>query len=168
MGETIVACRSTSWRVFGLSLFLGAVAGLASFFWGALPAWPGHALELARLAFDRVGVTIVGLLPLGVWACVLLGRQIGQGGSANSLMEMDYGFISRNATLLGLLGTIVALAAAGNQLASDVGQGASGSILKIIPLVGQALISTIVGIVIALLADCALHVIERRRIRETA
>ena len=159
---------SRSWPVWGFSLLLGGLAAAGSFFWGALPAWPDRIAMLAKLAYHQVGVAILGLLPLGVWGIALLFRQVSRGGYTDDVMELDYGFISRNATLLGLLGTIIALAAAGSKLAIDVGQGSSGSILKIIPLVGQALISTILGIVIALMADCALHVIERRRIRETA
>ena len=151
-----------------VSAVLGAATAMASWFWGPLVHWPIQAWQLACKVYQTVGIAIVGLLPLGIWACTLFIRQADRTNSADPVMELDYGFISRTATLLGLLGTIIALAAAGGRLATDVSHGSSSSILKIIPLVGQALISSIVGIVISLFADLALHTIERKRLRNTS
>jgi hypothetical protein len=63
---------------------------------------------------------------------------------------------------LGLLGTVVALASAGATLAIEVESGSASAVLGIIPLVGQALISTIAGILLAVGADTVLHCVERR------
>ncbi len=108
-----------------------------------------------------VGIAIIGLAPLSIWVVRLLFLQFVRDTTDSDKLALDYAFIARNATLMGLLGTVVALASAGTVLSREVSEGSAAAILAVIPLVGQALISTIAGIVIAIFADSALHIHER-------
>ena len=38
------------------------------------------------------------------------------------------------------------------------------AILKVIPLTGQALVSTVAGLVVSMIAETALHVVERKTV----
>ena len=154
--------------MWGASAVFGASLSLAAILWGAPVNWLPEIWRLAARVYDLVGVTLIGLVPLGVWMIRLIIRDTRHIHSPQAaLRELDFGYISRTATILGLLGTIVALAAAGARLAADVVDGSSAAVLQIIPAVGQALFSTIAGLVIALIAETALHLRQRRRIEET-
>jgi hypothetical protein len=103
------------------------------------------------------------LAPLAVWTIYLFVKHVRKGW-ASTLTELHYGFSARNSVLLGLLGTVISLASAAKPLAEAGTQGSSAAIMKISTLVSQAVWSTIVGIVIALVADVGLHMIERYRL----
>ncbi|MBI3986807.1 MAG: MotA/TolQ/ExbB proton channel family protein [Lentisphaerae bacterium] len=125
---------------------------------GAGWVWRGGAY-----AYQQVGIVVVGLVPLAVWALRLVLAQL-RGARAGRRVELDYDYIARSSTLLGLLGTVISLSMATVQLAHEVTIGSSAAILKVIPLTGQALVSTMVGLMIAFVAETALHAIERSKI----
>jgi biopolymer transport protein ExbB/TolQ len=110
---------------------------------------------------------IIGLLPFGIWALRLTYKLLVRRNLDDpAKTQLDFAYIGRNATVLGLLGTVIALATAGAQMAQEVAQGSAAAVLRLIPCVGQALIATVLGLVIAFLADTALHIMERRQLRE--
>lgn len=146
----------TFWGLTGICVVL------VSYRFGDTFGGLGLTVRAVRGAFNKVGIVIIGLLPLAIWAVRLIWKQI-SGYRADAKMEMDYAYIARSATVLGLLGTITSLGIATSRLAGDVSAGSSSAILKVIPLTGQALVSTMVGLVIALAAETALHFIERRQ-----
>jgi hypothetical protein len=149
---------STRWATYLVALAAGGlVAGTAH---GLGDGTCG--LHWARQAYDAIGIVIVGLIPLSVWGGRLIWRQLTE-RTTNRRMELDYGYIARTSTLLGLLGTIISLSIATVQLGQEVSTGSNAAILKVIPMTGQALMSTFVGLVIALAAETALHLIERKQ-----
>src|SRR5262249_51334332 len=109
-----------------------------------------------------LGIVVVGIVPLAVWAAVLVGRQLLE-RTTDRKMQLDYGYISRTAPLLGLLGTVISLALATSQLEGVGSKVGTETILRVIPLTGQALVATIAGLLIALVAETALHVVERQQ-----
>lgn len=117
--------------------------------------------------WDACGIAFVGLVPLAIWLLRLMLKYLVLKEDASAAIQLDLAFISRNGPLLGLLGTVVALASAGATLAVDVESGAASAVLGVIPLVGQALLSTIAGIILAVGADTTLHVIERSDLRSS-
>ena len=166
MSYTEMSDQPRLWVALSLSMLLGAAVAWATRQWGAFWQWPAQVWMLVRTIYDLVGIALVGLAPISIWLTRLIVHQAIHRPKNHPIAELDYGYISRNATLLGLLGTIIALAMAGGRLAINVSSGASEAVLGIIPYVGQALFSTIVGIVIACIADTALHLMERQRIKE--
>jgi hypothetical protein len=140
----------------------GAGAGIAAF--GMGDPWGGaHWLWMSvRSLYHLLGMVMMALVPLAVWAVTLVARQCFQ-RTADRRMELDYGYISRTAPLLGLLGTVSSLALATSYLEGVGSAIGPDTILRIIPRTGQALVATIAGLVIALVAETALHIIERRQ-----
>ncbi|MGD0060497.1 MAG: MotA/TolQ/ExbB proton channel family protein [Verrucomicrobiia bacterium] len=121
----------------------------------------GWAWRHLRWCYERMGIVTVGLLPLGIWAVRLIIQQLSR-RHATGHMELDYAYIARSATILGLIGTIIALGAAGRKLAADIAAGTSSAIIQVVPLTGQALVCTMVGLIIALAAETGLHFAERK------
>ncbi|MEM9227413.1 MAG: MotA/TolQ/ExbB proton channel family protein [Verrucomicrobiota bacterium] len=155
-------------KVFGL-LALATLLGMVS----------GRLLEVDPVSllaglqsvlgqlWQAFGVALIGLLPLSLWLLRLVMRHVLDQAQADAPVMLDLAFIARNGPLLGLLGTVVALASAGATLASEVESGSTAAVLGVIPLVGQALFSTIAGIILAVAADTTLHVIERKHSETT-
>lgn len=139
----------------------GALTALAFYSFGDSWCGAGMIWHAVRGAFSKVGIVLIGLLPMGVWVLMLVVKQLA-GQRSEVRMRLDYAYIARSATVLGLLGTITSLGFATTRLAGDVAAGSSSAILKVIPLTGQALVSTMVGLVIALIAETALHVMDRK------
>jgi biopolymer transport protein ExbB/TolQ len=67
--------------------------------------------------------------------------------------------------MFGLLGTIISLALATAQFGGG-GKLTSEVILRVIPLTGQALVSTVFGLLIALVTETALHFLERKEAKD--
>lgn len=166
-GANVLSVRRM-WMTWICSGILGGLVAYASIAWGLPARWPMAVWRLLCRAYELVGVALVGLLPLALWLCRLFWQHMTQPREHNDFIELGYSVVQRQAPLWGLCGTIVALGAAGSRLATQVSNGSSAAVLQIIPLVGQALISTIVGIVIALVADTALYPIELKRLKEEA
>ena len=123
---------------------------------GALTAW-----KLAGKLTDSMGIVMLSLLPLGIWVVRLIIQQFLH-KRATGRMEVDYAYIARSGTILGLIGTIIALGAAGRKLAADMAAGKSNAIMEVVPLTGEALLCTMIGLIIAFAAETALHFLERK------
>src|SRR5262245_10097887 len=149
---------------FDLLLVGASGAGTAAAGYGMGDSWGGaHWLWLAvRSIYDLLGIVVVGMVPLAMWAAVLVGRQVLE-RKADHKMQLDYGYISRTAPLLGLLGTVISLTFATSQLRGVGTTVGTETILRIIPLTGQALVATIAGLLIAFVAETALHIVEREQ-----
>jgi hypothetical protein len=131
--------------------------------WGVPAQWPGHLVVLGSGAVGSVGPTIVFLGPLFIWLVVLVWRQYAYPDSVHQGLVKDYEIIATMGPILGLLGTVLALVAAGAALGEQVQAGSSANaVLAIIPKVAQALVSTAIGIVIQIVAEGALHVLYKK------
>jgi len=118
-----------------------------------------------KMAWNLVGVALIGLFPLFGWMLILVVKHTAQTKPIHKKELLDYEYISTSAPTWGLLGTIIALVMAGAVMAERLAAGSSSdTILGIIPLVSQALFSTVVGLFIQWIADTALHLIERKQI----
>ena len=162
----ISAPRAKAWIAWAFSAVLGGGIALATHVWGGWQTWPVHVWRVASWAYDQVGVVLIGLTPLCIWLTCLIYKQLGQSRETHIVTELDYDFIARQATSLGLLGTVISLLSACLKLSGEVAQGSAAAVLQIIPLVGQAVVSTAVGLVIAIFAQIPQHLLERRRLRK--
>lgn len=154
-----------SWGILFSCGFLGLVIALTLREAGDPWCGMGWVLSGLRRAYDAIGIVLVGLLPQGIWALRLVWRQF-LGPGATNRMELDYGYIARSATILGLLGTVISLGLATARLGDETLRGSHDALMRIVPLTGQALVSTATGLAIAFLAETALHFIERRQAHE--
>lgn len=102
--------------------------------------------ELLFMAYHKVGITIIALFPLAIWAAYAAIQ-------AEKHNDLTLSYIGTTAQRVGLLGTVIGIVAAtvaiGNKLNSDAAEAVTGAL----PAVGQALISTAVGFVIAISCD---------------
>ena len=153
--------RIEGWGLWVGGLAFGASLAIAAVLLGDATCGARSVLWLAKTLYSKVGVVVAGLLPLACWVVILAWRQW-RARKASSRTQLDFAYIARTATMLGLLGTVISLALATTELATEVTNNSSRAILKVIPLVGQKLMSTIVGLLVALAADTALHLIERK------
>lgn len=141
-------------KVLLVGLLAGAALALLN-----IP-FPLASVLLAALLriYNLVGVAIVGLLPLGIWAVCLGIKHLRDPDSVTEKDLLHYEYISASGPAWGLLGTVIALVMAGATMANRIAEGSSGEmIIGIIPMVTQALLSTVVGLVIQLVADNARH-----------
>ena len=120
-----------------LAFVLGAGLALVLSTWG---------LRAAAMVYHKIGITIIALLPLAIWTVWTVLRH---GGGQD--LTLDY--IGTTAQRVGLLGTVVGIVAATLQIGEKLDTGAAGAVSGALPAVGQALISTAVGFVIALVCD---------------
>jgi hypothetical protein len=152
-----------SWLILVASALLGCAGALASLRWGSPVQWPARLAALGLGAFGSIGPTVIALGPLSVWLLVLVGRQLAFPDDLNPGLAKDYEVISTMGPVLGLLGTVMALVSAGAELGQEVQSGSSANaVLAIIPKVAQALVSTAVGIVIQIIAEGALHLLQKK------
>jgi hypothetical protein len=152
-----------SWLILVVSAILGCGGALASLRWGAPAQWLSHIAAMGSGAFGAVGPTIVCLGPLSIWLLVLVYRQFAFPDAVNQGLVKDYEVIATMGPILGLLGTVLALVSAGAELGQEVQSGSSANaVLAIIPKVAQALVSTAVGIVIQIIAEGALHLVQKK------
>ncbi len=124
-------------------------------------------VELALRAYRSAGAVLIGLIPMSVWLGSICISHL-KGTATSGKSELDLGFIQRNAMLVGLAGTVCALIGSTGTLASEVANGSAAAVLKLIPVVGQALISTLLGLIVAIGADVMLHLRERSSLEEGA
>jgi hypothetical protein len=153
--------RRGTWLKYGALIILGGIVSASLYgagdpSCGALAAW-----RLIGKLTDSMGIVMLSLMPLGIWVIKLIIQQVLQ-KRVTGRMEVDYAYISRSGTILGLIGTIIALGAAGRKLASDMAAGKSNAIMEVVPLTGEALVCTMVGLIIAFAAETALHFLERK------
>ncbi len=130
---------------------LGAVAAGVIGFLGVMSWGPSGAL---RLLYDKVGITVIALLPLAVWSAWTAVR----GGRHR---DITLSYIGTTAQRVGLLGTVIGIVAATVRIGDNLNEGAANAVTGALPAVGQALISTAVGFVIALACDFFRYLQER-------
>ena len=125
------------------ALYFGVGAALwfvtSGMFTGRLSGW-------LRLGFDKVGITSIALLPLALW-----GTWTALGSQRNADRTLSY--IGATAQRFGLLGTVIGIVAATVRIGASMQSGAATAVTGALPAVGQALVSTAVGFVIAIACD---------------
>lgn len=132
------------------------IGGLGCLVASRLPLFDGLVATLnegLHYIWDKVGVASLGLVPMSLWLVYLLIRQVQAGGTVTDNQRQTYAYLAQSAPSWGLLGTIVALIVSTGVLATEVVNNGPGAAIQAIgPLIGQALISTAVGLVISLAA----------------
>ena len=113
------------------------------------------------MAYNKVGITIIALLPLAIWA-VFTAIQ------AEHHNDLTLSYIGTTAQRVGLLGTVIGIVAATIAIGNQLNTGAAAAVTGALPAVGQAMISTAVGFVIAITCDFFryLHVRQGKQPRE--
>lgn len=97
-------------------------------------------------AYEKVGITIIALMPLAGWS---LWVALKSGDDSNVTLA----YIGTTAQRIGLLGTVIGIVAATVSIGQNLSNGAAGAVTNALPAVGQALVSTAVGFVIAIICD---------------
>ncbi|MCP4177152.1 MAG: MotA/TolQ/ExbB proton channel family protein [bacterium] len=116
-----------------------------------------HSLLLT--IYHRVGITIIALVPLSLWAVYTAVKT--EKGS-----EFTLAYIGATAQRVGLLGTVIGIVAATVSIGDNLSSGAAGAVTGALPAVGQALVSTAVGFVIAITCDFFIYINSKKAIRE--
>lgn len=148
---------------FAVGLAMGAGAALLVGAWGSVLVWPGRLWDLLCLAYEAVGITFIGLAPLGglmIWVVI---RHFTADERRDAITVHDLGYVSETAPTLGILGTVIALVMAGVTLGNELQAGTAEVVLAVIPKVAEALLSTVVGLVLKWIADSIIHLIERKQ-----
>lgn len=102
--------------------------------------------EFFFMIYDKVGITIIALLPLAIWA-VYTAIQ------AEKHNDITLAYIGTTAQRVGLLGTVIGIVAATLAIGTKLSSGAAAAVTGALPAVGQAMISTAAGFVIAITCD---------------
>lgn len=102
--------------------------------------------EFFFMVYDKVGITIIALLPLAIWA-VYTAIQ------AEKHNDITLSYIGTTAQRVGLLGTVIGIVAATIAIGTKLNSGAAAAVTGALPAVGQAMISTAAGFVIAITCD---------------
>ena len=124
-------------RLAGLSIGAGIIILLKSNI---------NLKDICFMAYEKVGITIIALLPLAIWA-VYTAIQ------AEKHNDITLSYIGTTAQRVGLLGTVIGIVAATIAIGSKLNTGAAAAVTGALPAVGQAMISTAVGFVIAITCD---------------
>ena len=98
------------------------------------------------MTYNKVGITVIALLPLAVWAVYTAVQ-------AEKHNDITLSYIGTTAQRVGLLGTVIGIVAATLAIGSKLNSGAAAAVTGALPAVGQAMISTAVGFVIAITCD---------------
>lgn len=126
------------------------VKAVAAFAGGFAVLFAGEGIatlgEPFAWACDKVGVTIFALAPLAVW-CVWTAFQAG------TRRDVTLAYIGATAQRVGLLGTVIGIVAATISIGDSLNAGAASAVTRALPAVGQALVSTAAGFVIAISCD---------------
>jgi len=142
---------------------IAIISGAAAFFWLQGEGLPMGGIELLTYLITYVYVTIgivsIALIPLSVALLLLAGMQIGYhfrfwGFKKHHLRK--YELIENAAPICGILGTMTGLVEALRGL--DVSQGLQTAITNMSLGVGQALWSSVLGLILALVAYIFKHI----------
>ena len=98
------------------------------------------------MTYNKVGITVIALLPLAIWAVYTAVQ-------AEKHNDITLSYIGTTAQRVGLLGTVIGIVAATLAIGSKLNSGAAAAVTGALPAVGQAMISTAVGFVIAITCD---------------
>jgi hypothetical protein len=96
--------------------------------------------------YEKVGITIVALVPLAVWSVYTALR-------AGKHNDITLAYIGTTAQRIGLLGTVIGIVLATVRIGDSLSSGAASAVTSALPAVGQALVSTAVGFLIAIVCD---------------
>ena len=135
----------SSWLIRLLGLLIGCIA-----------AWIYHRtdisiLNIVGIVYTKVGVTVIALIPLSVWAVY---TAVKTGGNS----EITLAYIGTTAQRVGLLGTVIGIVAATMAIGDNLSTGAATAVTGALPAVGQALVSTAVGFMISIICDFFIYV----------
>ncbi len=144
--------KMQQWTVRLAALMTGAVAALAVGSFGML--------RLVHLLYDKIGITVVALAPLSIWGLWAAMHR-------NDNADLTLSYIGITAQRIGLLGTVIGIVAATIRIGESLNGGAAGAVSGALPAVGQALISTAVGFIIALGCDFVRYLQDRDHEPET-
>lgn len=127
---------------------------------------PPQLLALLLKVYHTAGTVLIGLTPMIIWLTRNMVRHL-RGVRQGATSDLDLGYIQRNAMLVGLAGTVCALIGSTATLAKEVTNGSAVAVLKLIPVVGEALVSTLLGLMVAMWADLMLHLRERQQLKQS-
>jgi hypothetical protein len=105
-----------------------------------------HLKNIIWLAYDKIGITVIALLPLAIWG-IFTAIKAGQHS------DFTLSYIGTTAQRFGLLGTVIGIVAATIAIGDKLNTGAAAAVVGALPAVGQALLSTAVGFIIAITCD---------------
>ncbi|WDE96637.1 MotA/TolQ/ExbB proton channel family protein [Lentisphaera profundi] len=99
---------------------------------------------------QKVGVTFYPLIILSMWSLY-------SAYSQETFSPTTQGYIATTAQRIGLLGTVIGLVTATMAIGTNLSSGAAGAVSGALPAVGEALLSTAMGFVIALQCDFIIY-----------
>jgi len=143
---------------------MDTVVFMICFFLGCIGYYVGYQLELFNLAqqfiieslkwfYERIGIISIGLIPLTfflVSMIFLIFLEIVHVFNFQNSPVKKLDFIIEVGPMLGIVGTMISLSNA--MMKVDISQGVQVAINNMTELIGQALNSSIYGIVLALIA----------------
>ena len=103
-------------------------------------------VDLVTQGAEKIGITFYPLLALALWCLVA-------GTLKRSLQPITLEYIGTTSQRIGLLGTVIGIVMATMQIGANLNDGAASAVSGALPAVGEALLSTAVGFVIALMCD---------------
>lgn len=122
---------------------LAAGAGFAALLYGSRSFNP---VESLGTIYHKTGITVIALMPLALWAIYTAFR-------AGHNSDITLAYIGTTAQRVGLLGTVIGIVTATIAIGDNLNTGAATAVTGALPAVGQALVSTAVGFVIAIVCD---------------
>jgi hypothetical protein len=134
--------KKTTWIVRIAAFATGILA--CTIFSGQIKT--GLTLQSLGWIYEKVGITIIALIPLAIWSVWTVIRSRGE-------HDMTLAYIGTTSQRVGLLGTVIGIVAATVKIGDGLSGGAAGAVTSALPAVGQALVSTAVGFVIAIICD---------------
>lgn len=143
---------------------MDTVVFMICFFLGCIGYYVGYQLELFNLSqqfiieslkwfYERIGIISIGLIPLTfflVSMIFLIFLEVVHVFSFENSPVKKLDFIIEVGPMLGIVGTMISLSNA--MMKVDISQGVQVAINNMTELIGQALNSSIYGIVLALIA----------------
>ncbi|NQZ58203.1 MAG: MotA/TolQ/ExbB proton channel family protein [Lentisphaeraceae bacterium] len=115
--------------------------------------------DLIAQGAEKIGVTFYPLLALALW-CLIAGIM------KRALQPMTLEYIGTTAQRIGLLGTVIGIVMATMEIGANLSEGAASAVSGALPAVGEALLSTAVGFIIALMCDLIAYLRFSRNIGE--
>ncbi len=129
--------------------------------WSLFVHLSGNLISLWQIGFAVVGITLWGLLALALYLVLLILRITARRLSGQTVTPETTAalhFIAEAGPIVGVLGTMLALAQAMSQV--DMSSGLQPAVRELTARMGQALNSSIGGIALALAAYLLRHLIE--------
>lgn len=152
MRETIAFTRTIlSFLILFFSGFLGYY--YLEYKWGLFSFVFSTLISFFVLIYQKIGIVSIGLIPLTgyvVFMCVLVILELLGLFSFKKTPEDKMDFVIKMGPMLGVLGTMISLSQAMSNI--DMSHGVHEAINQMSSLVGQALNSSVWGVLIAMAA----------------